>query len=54
VAGPAEFRDMQQQLTKAEIPYRIGSEEEASERHVLEVLKLRDPSGNLLALVTRR
>jgi 2,3-dihydroxyethylbenzene 1,2-dioxygenase len=46
VAGPEEFREMQQQLTKAEIPYRVGSEEEAVERHVLEVLKLSDPSGN--------
>jgi 2,3-dihydroxyethylbenzene 1,2-dioxygenase len=46
VAGPEEFREMQHQLTKAEIPYRVGSEEEAVERHVLEVLKLNDPSGN--------
>src|SRR5262245_34398320 len=46
VAGPEEFREMQQQLSNAEIPYRVGSEEEAVERHVLEVLKLTDPSGN--------
>ena len=46
VAGPEEFHEMQQQLSKAEIPYRVGSQEEADERHVLEVLKLNDPTGN--------
>jgi 2,3-dihydroxyethylbenzene 1,2-dioxygenase len=46
VAGPEEFRQMQYQLTEAQIPYWVGSEEEAAERHVLEVLKLHDPSGN--------
>ena len=46
VAGPEEFREMQRQLSKAEIPYRVGSADEAAERHVLEVLKLNDPSGN--------
>lgn len=50
VAGPEEFREMQHQLTKAEIPYRVGSDEEAVERHVLEVLKLTDPSGNPLEI----
>lgn len=46
VAGPEEFREMQQQLSEAGIRYRVGSEEEAGERHVLEVLKLNDPGGN--------
>jgi len=46
VSGPEEFREMQQQLAEAGIKYRVGSEEEASERHVLEVLKLTDPDGN--------
>ncbi|MBI3798835.1 MAG: VOC family protein [Deltaproteobacteria bacterium] len=46
VAGPEEFREMQQQLSEAGVKYRVGSEEEADERHVLEVLKLTDPSGN--------
>ncbi len=46
VAGAEEFREMQQQLSEAGIKYRVGAEEEALERHVLEVLKLNDPSGN--------
>ena len=46
VAGPEEFRDMQTQLCDAEIRFRVGTEEEATERHVLEVMKLEDPDGN--------
>ena len=46
VAGVEEFDEMQHQLTTAEIPYRVGSEEEAAERRVLAVLKLNDPNGN--------
>jgi 2,3-dihydroxybiphenyl 1,2-dioxygenase len=46
VAGGEEFAEMQHQLTEAGIKYRLGSPEEAAERHVLEVLKLSDPSGN--------
>src|ERR1700694_4125593 len=42
VAGAEEFAAMQQQLSAAGIKFRVGSEEEASERHVLEVLKLND------------
>jgi 2,3-dihydroxybiphenyl 1,2-dioxygenase len=50
VAGPEEFRDMQQQLSSAGVKFRIGSDEEAAERHVLEVLKLNDPDGNPLEI----
>lgn len=46
VAGPEEFQEMQQQLSAAGIKFRVGSEKEAVERHVLEVLKLTDPGGN--------
>ncbi len=46
VAGAEEFHGMQHQLSEAGIKYRVGSEEEATERHVLEILKLDDPDGN--------
>jgi len=46
VAGPQEFRSMQNQLSEAGIKFKVGDEREASERHVLEVLKLQDPDGN--------
>ena len=46
VAGAEEFRAMQRQLDKASVKFRIGSLAEAEERHVLEVMKLEDPSGN--------
>lgn len=46
VAGAEEFEEMQHQLTTAEIPYRVGSDDEAAERHVLAVMKLNDPAGN--------
>jgi 2,3-dihydroxyethylbenzene 1,2-dioxygenase len=46
VAGPQEFREMQQQLSSAKIEFRVGSDDEAVERHVLELLKLNDPDGN--------
>src|SRR5260370_13859398 len=46
VAGPQEFREMQQQLSSAGIEFRVGSDDEAVERHVLELLKLNDPDGN--------
>jgi 2,3-dihydroxyethylbenzene 1,2-dioxygenase len=45
VAGADEFRDMQRQLSDAGIKFRVGSDDEATERHVLEVLKLSDPDG---------
>jgi catechol 2,3-dioxygenase-like lactoylglutathione lyase family enzyme len=46
VAGPDEFGEMQRQLATAGIAYRVASDDEASERRVLEVLKLNDPDGN--------
>jgi 2,3-dihydroxybiphenyl 1,2-dioxygenase len=46
VAGAEEFSAMQGQLSASGIKFRIGSEEEADERRVLEVLKLNDPDGN--------
>jgi 2,3-dihydroxyethylbenzene 1,2-dioxygenase len=45
VAGPAEFVEMQKQLSNAGISYRVGSLAEAEERRVLEVMKLADPEG---------
>ena len=46
VAGGEEFRAMQNQLREAGIKFTLGSEQEASERHVLELLKTEDPGGN--------
>ena len=46
VAGGEEFRAMQNQLREAGIKFTVGSEQEASERHVLELLKTEDPGGN--------
>ena len=46
VAGADEFAQMQRQLSEAGIKFRVGSEDEADERRVLEVLKLDDPDGN--------
>ncbi len=46
VAGAEEFLAMQHQLSTAEVPYRVGSADEAGERRVLAVLKLTDPAGN--------
>lgn len=46
VAGGEEFREMQRQLADAGVEFRVGSNEEAAERRVLEVMKLTDPGGN--------
>jgi len=46
VAGAEEFGAMQLQLSEAGLKFRVGSDDEANERHVLEVLKLQDPGGN--------
>jgi len=45
VAGQEEFKEMQKTLTDAGVEYRLGTEEEARERHVLALIKLNDPSG---------
>ena len=50
VAGGEEFRAMQNQLREAGIKFTVGSEQEASERHVLELLKTEDPGGNPIEL----
>jgi 2,3-dihydroxybiphenyl 1,2-dioxygenase len=50
VAGGEEFREMQRQLADAGVEFRIGSEEEAAERRVLELLKLADPGGNAVEI----
>lgn len=46
VAGPQEFHEMRAQLESAGIKFRVGTDKEADERHVLEVMKLEDPAGN--------
>jgi 2,3-dihydroxyethylbenzene 1,2-dioxygenase len=46
VAGADEFAQMQRQLSEAGIKFRVGSDDEAGERRVLEVMKLDDPDGN--------
>jgi 2,3-dihydroxybiphenyl 1,2-dioxygenase len=45
VAGQDEFREIAKRLEAAGVKVRIGSFEEAYERHVLEVMMLQDPSG---------
>lgn len=50
VAGVEEFRQMHKKLEAAGIIVRIGAQEEAEERHVLEIMKLEDPSGTPLEI----
>ena len=50
VAGADEFGQMQKHLTAAGVAYSVGSEEEAAERFVLEVLKLNDPGDNAIEI----
>ncbi len=50
VAGAEEFREIQKQLADGGVQFRVGSPEEASARHVLEVMKLEDPSGTPLEI----
>jgi 2,3-dihydroxyethylbenzene 1,2-dioxygenase len=45
VAGQDEFREIAKRLEAAGVNVRMGSFEEAYERHVLEVMMLQDPSG---------
>jgi 2,3-dihydroxybiphenyl 1,2-dioxygenase len=45
VAGQDEFCEIAKRLEGAGVPLRMGSFEEAFERHVLEVMMLEDPSG---------
>lgn len=46
VAGPDELEEMAAKLKKAGYEFKVGTEAEAKERHVLGLLKLNDPSGN--------
>jgi 2,3-dihydroxybiphenyl 1,2-dioxygenase len=50
VAGPEEFAQMQRQLAEAGIKFRVGDNDEARDRRVLELLKLDDPDGNPLEI----
>jgi len=50
VAGVEEFHKIQLQLEEASVKFRIGTPDEAAERHVLELIKLIDPSGNPLEI----
>lgn len=45
VAGAEEFRSMHKQLQDGGVKAEICSQAEAEERHVLELMRLRDPSG---------
>mgnify|MGYP003626354209 FL=1 len=45
VAGVVEFREMLEKLKDAGVEIRVGSPEEATARHVLEVMFLQDPNG---------
>jgi 2,3-dihydroxybiphenyl 1,2-dioxygenase len=46
VAGQDEFGEMAKRLETAGVAVRMGSFEEATERHVLEVMMLEDPNGH--------
>ncbi len=46
VAGADEFEKMQRTLEEAGVPFEVGSEELAAQRHVLEVMTLKDPADN--------
>jgi len=45
VGGPDELDAMARQLNKAGVDVRVGSEAEATERHVLGLIKLNSPNG---------
>lgn len=50
VAGPREFAAMAEKLESAGIAFRRGSQKEAAERRVMDVLKLADTGGNPLEI----
>ena len=50
VAGQDEFREIAKRLEAVGVKLRIGSFEEAYERHVLEVMMLQDPGGYSLEI----
>lgn len=47
VASPEDLGTIAEKLAAANVDYRIGTREEAAERHVMGLLKTRDPGGNL-------
>ncbi len=46
VTSPKALKAMQAQLTEAGVDFRVASDAECRERHVLGLLKLTDPGGN--------
>ena len=50
VAGVLEFREMVKQLKEGGVEVRIGTQEEAEERRVLEVMFVTDPNGYALEI----
>jgi 2,3-dihydroxyethylbenzene 1,2-dioxygenase len=50
VAGAEEFRMMHKQLADGGVKAEICSQGEARERHVLELMRLKDPSGNAIEI----
>jgi len=45
LSGPEDFAAMRRQLEAVGVSYQVGSDDECEGRHVLELLKLRDPAG---------
>ena len=50
VAGAEEFRAMQEVLRNAGVAFQIGGDDLTARRHVLEIMTLQDPAGNLLEI----
>ncbi|XOV85366.1 MAG: VOC family protein [bacterium] len=50
VAGPEEFKALQVDLKRRECEFEIAEEQTAQKRRVLELMLLRDPSGNPLEI----
>ncbi|MGQ0700825.1 MAG: VOC family protein [Panacagrimonas sp.] len=45
VAGPEDLEAMARQLTEGGVKFRVGTEAENAERHVMGLLKMTDPGG---------
>tara|TARA_R110000803_G_scaffold178678_3_gene241088 strand:- start:4259 stop:5140 length:882 start_codon:yes stop_codon:yes gene_type:complete len=50
VAGPEEFRAMQDVLRKNQVPFEVADKETAQSRRVLDVMFLKDPAGTPLEI----
>ncbi len=50
LAGAEEFEEIQKRLSDAGVDYQPASRQEADDRRVLELLRLRDPAGNPIEL----